>query len=181
MCALTFAWDFKLGFDETKYYTAAAVALYTAINGVLTFWIWAVENGIVYVGFNKNGDKIEVSTSTKRHTPIYKVVAKTYPKAGGDPTTITVIKPFSQWFDAAGRFVAQPFQAMLATKVPIISKADPKRAEPVVATKTVEDDTVTNDRWAGLLASSSGMDALTAAASTSGADSKGAKKRSKKA
>jgi signal peptidase complex subunit 2 len=33
-----------------------------------------------------------------------------------------------QWFDAAGHFVALPFQQMFAGEVPVISKADPTKA-----------------------------------------------------
>jgi hypothetical protein len=57
VCAATFYWDYKLGFEDTKYYTAAAVAIYTCINGALTFWIWGVEKGKVYVG-TKGGQKV---------------------------------------------------------------------------------------------------------------------------
>lgn len=55
--AATFYWDYKLGFDSTKYYTAAAVAVYTCLNGALTFWIWGVEKGKIYVGTSPGGDK----------------------------------------------------------------------------------------------------------------------------
>jgi signal peptidase complex subunit 2 len=33
-----------------------------------------------------------------------------------------------QWFDAAGHFVALPFQQMFAGEVPMIGKADPTKA-----------------------------------------------------
>ena len=55
--AATFYWDYKLGFESTKYYTAAAVAVYACLNGALTFWIWGVEKGKVYVGTSPTGDK----------------------------------------------------------------------------------------------------------------------------
>lgn len=35
--------------------------------------------------------------------------------------------PFPLWFDEEGYFVAQPFQQWLASEVPIIGQADPKR------------------------------------------------------
>jgi hypothetical protein len=57
ICAATFYWDYKIGFEETKYYTAAAVAVYALLNGILTFWIWGVEKGTVYVG-SKGGRKV---------------------------------------------------------------------------------------------------------------------------
>lgn len=53
-----FLWDYKLGFESTKYYTAAAVALYTILNGALTLWIWGVEKGNIYVGTSPSGEKV---------------------------------------------------------------------------------------------------------------------------
>jgi hypothetical protein len=58
ICAATFYWDYKLGFDATKYYTAAAVVVYACLNSLLTLWIWGVEKGKVYVGSSPNGDKV---------------------------------------------------------------------------------------------------------------------------
>lgn len=52
------AWDYKLGFENTKLYSAIAVALYTLINTALTLWIWLVENGVVYEGTSPSGDKV---------------------------------------------------------------------------------------------------------------------------
>lgn len=60
--AACFYWDWKLGFDDTKYYTAAAVALYACLNGALTFWIWAVEKGTIYAGMSPDGDKVDAYT-----------------------------------------------------------------------------------------------------------------------
>ena len=57
VAAACFLWDYKLGFDSTKYYTAAAVALYACLNTALTLWIWGVEKSTVYVGTAPNGEK----------------------------------------------------------------------------------------------------------------------------
>ncbi|KAI5919498.1 microsomal signal peptidase 25 kDa subunit-domain-containing protein [Camillea tinctor] len=122
-----FLWDYKLGFEETKYYTAAAVALYTVLNGILTFWIGFVEKGTVYQGTAPDGSKISVSTSTKKNVPIYNVKVTVTPKKG-EPQTIELARSFTEWFDAQGHFIALPFQTMLATTVPLVGKADPKRA-----------------------------------------------------
>lgn len=54
--AAAFYWDYKLGFDSTKYYTAAAVVVYACLNGALMLWIWSVEGGKVYVGKTPRGD-----------------------------------------------------------------------------------------------------------------------------
>jgi len=53
-----FAWDYKFGFDNTKYYTAAAVAVYTVVNSALTLWTWKREKGIVYVGTAPSGETV---------------------------------------------------------------------------------------------------------------------------
>ena len=53
-----FAWDYKFGFENTKLYTAVAVAVYTLVNTILTYWIAFVEKGIVYQGTTPNGEKV---------------------------------------------------------------------------------------------------------------------------
>ena len=50
IAAVTFAADYKFGWDATKAGTAYAVLAYFALNGVLTLWIWGVERGTVYAG-----------------------------------------------------------------------------------------------------------------------------------
>lgn len=50
IAGITFYFDFKLGWDQTKYWTLWAVVVYFLLNGVLTFWIWNVEKGNVFVG-----------------------------------------------------------------------------------------------------------------------------------
>src|ERR1700722_15956891 len=47
------------------------------------------------------------------------------------PNTVRISRPFMQWFDAAGHFVALPFQQMFAGEVPVIGKADPRKAVAV--------------------------------------------------
>lgn len=44
------------------------MALYTCLNGVLTFWIWGVEKGKVYVGTSPSGDKVSVLLNVKVDT-----------------------------------------------------------------------------------------------------------------
>ena len=56
--AAAFAWDYKLGFDATKGYTAIAVVAYFILNGCLTWWIWMVEAGKIFVGESPAGDKV---------------------------------------------------------------------------------------------------------------------------
>lgn len=58
IAAACFGWDYKFGFENTKYYTAAAVAVYAVLNTILTVWVAFVEKGIVYEGVAPSGDKV---------------------------------------------------------------------------------------------------------------------------
>ncbi|KAJ8120788.1 hypothetical protein ONZ43_g2596 [Nemania bipapillata] len=71
IAAACFLWDYKLGFESTKWFTAAAVALYSIINGALTIWITFVEKGIVYQGTAPDGTKVRQQRplSTIHHPP----------------------------------------------------------------------------------------------------------------
>lgn len=95
------------------------------------------------------------------------------------PNVVSLRKPFTGWFDRDGRLVVLPLQQMLASNVGIVGERDPERV--VVAKKKVvriEDGKTNDEKWAALLAESSGaLDGGNA----SGADtpSKG-KKRAKK-
>ncbi|PBP23307.1 microsomal signal peptidase 25 kDa subunit [Diplocarpon rosae] len=176
ICAATFCWDYKFGFDSTKHYTAVAVALYTLLNGILTLWIWGVEKGTIYVGSNASGDKIQIATKTDKHVPIYNLTVTTWKGGKGKGVTTGLKKPFTKWFNREGAFVALPFQQMLASGIEVVGKADPVR---VVKTEkklmSVEDEGKTmDDKWASLLAESSGVD-VEETTPTKG------KKRSKKA
>ncbi|KAI1329816.1 microsomal signal peptidase 25 kDa subunit-domain-containing protein [Xylariaceae sp. FL0255] len=132
IAAACFLWDHKLGFEDTKWFTAAAVALYSAINGALTLWISFVEKGIVYQGTAPDGSKISIATSTKKNIPTYNLTIKTSSSSSNSKTSeITLSHSFTNWFDSQGRFVTLPFQLMLVTGVPLIAQADPKRAASV--------------------------------------------------
>ena len=58
IAAATFVADWKLGWDETKYYTAVACVLYFILNSFLTYHIWLVEAGRVFVGVRAGGQKV---------------------------------------------------------------------------------------------------------------------------
>ncbi|KAK3330425.1 microsomal signal peptidase 25 kDa subunit-domain-containing protein [Apodospora peruviana] len=131
VAAACFLWDFKFGFESTKYYTAVAVALYSLLNGVLTYWIFSVEKGTVYTGTAPSGETLRISTSTKKNVPEYylSVEVEQPRKNGGKTETLVVVRSFTNWFDEAGHFVVKPFQSMLASAIPIVGKLDPKRLE----------------------------------------------------
>ncbi|KAE9373274.1 putative signal peptidase complex subunit SPC2 [Stipitochalara longipes BDJ] len=181
ICAATFYWDYKLGFESTKHYTTIAVAVYAILNGILTFWIWGVEKGTIYIGTNKSGQRIEISSKTEKFTPIYNLSVTTVQK-DGKRETVGIKKPFNAWFDKAGHFVALPFQQMLASGVKIVGEADPtKVVEGKKKEKKVEGpDKSMDDKWASLLAESSGV-SLDDVAASPAVTPGGRKKRGKKA
>ena len=59
----------------------------------------------------------------------------TYSQGSSAPKTIKISRPFSEWFDASGCFIAAPFQQMLAGSVPVIGKAV---SEKVTSVSSVE-------------------------------------------
>ncbi|KAK4061951.1 hypothetical protein H0G86_007553 [Trichoderma simmonsii] len=126
IAAACFAWDYKLGFEDTKFYTAIAVAVYTILNGALTFWMMFVEKGVIYQGIAPSGEKITVASATKKLDPTYRLSITVTDKSSKS-RIIEVAKPFASFFDESGYFVAAPFQQILATAVPVVGKADPKR------------------------------------------------------
>ncbi|KAF3769161.1 hypothetical protein M406DRAFT_233897, partial [Cryphonectria parasitica EP155] len=126
LSAACFLWDYKFGFENTKYYTAAAVVVYSILNLALTLWIWLKEANVVYVGTAPSGDTIEIATSAKKNVPIYNLTITVTPKSG-KPQTFTLSRSFTEWFDEKGHFVATPFQTMLASNISTVGQADPKR------------------------------------------------------
>ncbi|PHH81305.1 hypothetical protein CDD82_1049 [Ophiocordyceps australis] len=121
-------WDYKFGFESTKLYTAVAVAVYTILDCALIFWLSEVEKGTVYQGYAPSGEQITIASSTKKNDPTYRL-AISVKSPGGETSTFNIAKPFAEWFDETGRFVAPPFQQMLATHVPVIGKSDPRRVK----------------------------------------------------
>lgn len=75
IAAACFVWDYKLGFEGTKWYTAAAVVLYSILNGALTLWITFVEKGTVYQGTAPDGTKVS------RTGPIHPSIPTPGPKS----------------------------------------------------------------------------------------------------
>ncbi|KAK4131840.1 hypothetical protein BT67DRAFT_463981 [Trichocladium antarcticum] len=134
LAAACFAWDHHLGFAATTHLTACAVALYTVLNGALTAWMLFAERGAVYEGSapgpgaGGQGERVRIATATpRRNVPVYEMVVEVVGRDGAR-TTARVSRGFAEWFDGAGRFVAAPFQEVLASAVPVIGRADPKRA-----------------------------------------------------
>jgi len=104
--------------------------------------------------------------------PEYNVTVEVIGKGGKKSKTLEITKPFTEWFDAAGHFVVTPFQSVLATGIPAIGKADPKR----VANKEVEAAPAYTTEMLDALTKSSVSAAGSGAETASGAEPKSAKK-----
>jgi signal peptidase complex subunit 2 len=73
--------------------------------------------------------QIYIASSTKKYEPTYylKVAILSGDKKNRDRTVLEIARPFAEWFDEAGYFVAKPFQELLATNIPLVGRQDPKR------------------------------------------------------
>jgi signal peptidase complex subunit 2 len=154
------------------------------VNGLLSFWVWAVEKDTVYVGTNKAGDRIEIQSATKKNVPIYNLTITVTEAGKGAGREIKLSRPFREWFDKEGAFVPVPFQQMFASNVDVIGKADPKQvvAEKKKGAAAKADTSKTMDeKLASLLAESYVDIAAEDAGVSSATPGKGSKRRAKKA
>jgi len=117
IAAVTFYYDFSLGFEKTKQYTLCAVIAYFTLNTLLTWWIWWIEGRKVYVG-ERNGVKVVVESHSEKHSPVYELKVTT--TAARETKTSKVKKSFTAWFDQQGYFVPKPFQAFLQNSIPAL-------------------------------------------------------------
>ncbi|KAF1825937.1 uncharacterized protein K489DRAFT_291682, partial [Dissoconium aciculare CBS 342.82] len=117
--------DWKLGWEATKGWTAVAVAAYAVLNGGFTYWMWAVEKGLVFEG-SKNGKKIVILSSQKKHDPTYYLDVTTTAGPGATASSWQIRAPYTTWFTADGVFVAKPFQKWLASTITAVGDEDLK-------------------------------------------------------
>jgi signal peptidase complex subunit 2 len=119
--------------------------------------------------------------------PIYNVKV-TMTSKNGKTDTLEFSRPFNEWFDSAGHFIATPFQTVFATAVPLIAKADPKRVEVAAPVPSTSAPVSTPASVPAMDSSfinvdASMLDALAASASSGadGAASSGKKSKRRKA
>ncbi|KAI9731960.1 MAG: hypothetical protein M1834_004411 [Cirrosporium novae-zelandiae] len=127
IAAITFYYDYKLGFEATKHYTFYTVIVYFILNTLLTAWIYFIEKGTVFVG-TKGGNKIAIRTEAKKNKPIYYLTVSWGKNDGAPLQEKTYEGSFTQWFTQDGEFVEEALRNWLASSVPVIGKADPSRA-----------------------------------------------------
>lgn len=139
--------DWKLGWDATKVYTGPACLAYFVLNGALTYWIWAVESGKVYVGVREGGQKVffpftrarpsrpvltyvvklSLTSSVTKHVPVYKLkiryeAPQTHKRWVDDET---IEGNFTDWFTLQGQLDRKALRRWLAGKIEVVGTADP--------------------------------------------------------
>ncbi|KAF8421423.1 signal peptidase complex subunit 2 [Tirmania nivea] len=118
IAAAAFYYDFKFGFEAAKTITFYFVVSYFVLNTALTYWIWGVEAGTIYVGEN-DGVRIKLSTHTEKHSPIYHMTIEMSGKNVSKGKHVVQAKePFTHWFDEQGYFVSKPLQSFLESSIP---------------------------------------------------------------
>lgn len=86
-----------------------------------------------------NSNQVTLASKTKKHVPTYYLTVTTTSSSSAAPSTWQIEAPFATWFTSDGYFVAQPFQAWLASSVNVIGDVDSKNAgrdEGSIATAT---------------------------------------------
>ncbi|MCJ1479703.1 hypothetical protein MMC13_008389 [Lambiella insularis] len=156
IAAITFYFDYKLGWDETKEYTFWAVIAYFALNGALTLWIFLAERGTIFRGSNKNGTLLIIASSMTKHTPVYKLTVRwtdPEPSASLHWDFREISAPFTTWFSIDGHFIAKPFQQWLAAEVPVVRKADGARLGKSIERGAGAESTSSRDQGCDSMAS----------------------------
>ncbi|KAI9819527.1 MAG: hypothetical protein M1827_006976 [Pycnora praestabilis] len=130
IAAVTFYFDYRLGFEKTKGWTLYAVLAYFFLNGGLTCWVWGVEKGKVFVGcLGETKEQLTLQSHVEKHIPTYHVTVRYRSSVDQDIwQTVQISAPFTEWFTTEGYFVAKPFQRWLASEILVIGNADPGNA-----------------------------------------------------
>ncbi|KAF8241549.1 hypothetical protein K440DRAFT_624105 [Wilcoxina mikolae CBS 423.85] len=125
IAGITFYYDYIYDFDRTEEYTLYAVIAYMALNTLMTWWIWRVEGGKVYIG-ECNGIKLVLESHTGKYSPQYELKINT--TVAGKSVTSEVKSLFSSWYNQQGFFHRKPFMAFLQNSIPVISRMAPQTA-----------------------------------------------------
>jgi len=122
IAGVTFYYDYTVSnFEKTKEFTLYAVIAYFVLNAILTWWVWGVEGGKVFVG-ERNGVKITLESYAEKYTPVYEL--KITATENGKTTVTKSKNPFSTWYNQQGYFVEKPFMAFLQNSIPGLLSVD---------------------------------------------------------
>ncbi|KAK9480976.1 microsomal signal peptidase 25 kDa subunit [Lipomyces japonicus] len=113
------AYDYFVGFEAAKTYTAIGVSIYFALNIAFTGWIVFIEKGTIFQGF-KDDNKISVASSIKKYVPNY--VIRIENSTSLEKTE--AIKHFADFFDEEGHIVQSPLSQWLESIISSVTKKD---------------------------------------------------------
>ncbi|PGH33611.1 hypothetical protein GX50_03600 [[Emmonsia] crescens] len=116
--------DRQLGWKISQEWTIAAVVVYFVLNFAFTVWIWLVEAGQVFEGSREGGEKLQIYSSTKKHSPLYTLRIRHTSKSGAVLQDATVSAPFPKWFSADGTFHSEPFKHWLNSEIKALKGVD---------------------------------------------------------
>ncbi|KAK9236737.1 microsomal signal peptidase 25 kDa subunit [Lipomyces kononenkoae] len=105
VAAAAAGYDYYVGFEKAKPFTAIGVSLYFVLNVAFTAWIMYVEKGTFYQG-SKDGKKISIISTTKKYSPLYNLnVTETTTSKSSQAA-----KSFTDFFDSNGYIVRLPLE-----------------------------------------------------------------------
>lgn len=156
IAAATFYADWKLGWDATKSYTTVACVLYFILNSFLTYHIWKVEAGRVFVGKREGGQKLTLQSSVQKHKPIYKLRVGYEAPSGKKWEDKEVEGRFMEWFNEDGFLQHGDLRQWLARNIDVVGQAESQNTT-VVAEQVSQDDTL-GPRRTPILPAVSGID-----------------------
>ncbi|KAK5446325.1 signal peptidase complex subunit spc2 [Exophiala xenobiotica] len=163
--------DYKLGWDATKAYTGPACVAYFVLNSALTYWIWAVEAGTVFVGTREGGQKLRLRSSTQKYKPTYKLKVTYEAPSGKKWEDKEVEGSFTQWFNTYGYLQKKELYSWLAENIEVLGVAQKEgkakiEAAPAPSAATIDDATLAAISSPEMMSFSSSADASPATPST---------------
>ncbi|KAH0829349.1 hypothetical protein AYO21_05753 [Fonsecaea monophora] len=122
--------DWKLGWDATKAYTGPACVAYFVLNSALTFWIWTVEAGTVFVGVREGGQKLTLRSSAQKYSPVYKLkVTYSAPSTGKKWEDKEITGNYTEWFNIHGYLDRKALQAWLNANIDVLRNVQEEMAK----------------------------------------------------
>lgn len=128
--------DYKWGFFDAKLLITICVVLYAVLNFAYTYWVWAIEKGVVYSGTrNKNSSNTTTDSSTStaaktstitisttkgtaksKYDPVYEVTVKLV-LPDNSKYSLTKSSAFNEFFATNGYIVFDKFEKWVASAV----------------------------------------------------------------
>ncbi|KIW51051.1 hypothetical protein PV05_09806 [Exophiala xenobiotica] len=162
--------DYKLGWDATKAYTGPACVAYFVLNSALTYWIWAVEAGTVFVGTREGGQKLRLKSSTQKYKPMYKLKVTYEAPSGKKWEDKEVEGSFTQWFNTHGYLQKKELHSWLAENIEVLGVAQKEgkaKIESAPSAGAIDDATLAAISGPEMMSFSSSAEASPATPSTS--------------